>query len=81
VGTGFVQAPGEPVSRQFVETQFRWFTENSDEAPITVSEPNQVANSAQAAMKSGSCLPATAKSAAVLTRREAHQPKATVPAM
>ena len=52
----------------------------AEEAPSTVSEPNHVANSAQATMNIGKRRPATTKSAAECTRRDAHQPTASVPA-
>ena len=50
---------------------------NSAEAPRMVSDPNQVANNAEAATTSGNLLPASTKSRVFLTRRDAHQPTAS----
>jgi hypothetical protein len=51
---------------------------NSDGAPITVSDPNQVANIAEPATTSGNFLPATTKSAVLFTLREAQNPTSKV---
>ena len=55
------------------------FSANSAGAPNIVSEPNQVANRAQAARLVGKRRPAITKSLVVLTLLEAHQPIKTVP--
>ena len=55
------------------------FSANSAGAPSMVSEPNQVANKAQAARLVGNRRPAITKSLVVLTLLEAHHPIRTVP--
>ena len=55
------------------------FSANSAGAPSMVSEPNQVANKAQAARLVGKRRPAITKSLVVLTLLEAHHPIRTVP--
>lgn len=50
------------------------FSINSEEAPMMVSDPNQVANKPDVTTKRGSFLPATAKSLEVFTFFEASHP-------
>jgi hypothetical protein len=52
-------------------TEYRPPFKNSDEAPKTVSDPNQVANKADELKKSGRLLPANMKSPEFFTRLEA----------
>lgn len=47
---------------------------NSEDAPIIVSDPNQVANNPEATTNVGILLPAMAKSSDVCTFREAYHP-------
>lgn len=59
-------------------TPYKPYFMNSEDAPSTVSEPNQVANKAEVLNKSGSLRPARIKSFAFLTIPEAKNPMVRV---